>query len=351
MLRAADVAPYLLRNGLLRPRAVVDGRLRVVDVSRSNRVFLVTAEGEPGYVVKAPVAADDRWVGREAEVLDRLRSRGLTSFLPKPVFHDAVAGVLVLEAPPGARSLGERNPDRRFSLTLARRAGRALAALHAGALGGALAGLPSADPAGSLAVHRLDLETRRALSGASLDLIRRVQASGELCAALDELLAARPADRVVHGDVRWDNWLAIGRPGSARRTRLMLIDWELAAPGDSAMDVGAHLAGHLAAWREAAARAGGPADPSRALPAMQPAVAAFWDAYRGGGAAGPGATLSRAMRFAGARLVLIALEQAQQQPELRPGVLATLQLGANVLRRPDEAAAHLLGLGAGRAGR
>src|SRR5918998_225667 len=39
-----------------------------------------------------------------------------------------------------------------------------------------------------------------------------------------------------------------------------------------------------------------------------------------------------------------ALEEAQTLDELRPSVLSTLQLGANVLRRPDEAAVHLLGI-------
>jgi hypothetical protein len=40
---------------------------------------------------------------------------------------------------------------------------------------------------------------------------------------------------------------------------------------------------------------------------------------------------------------MTALEEAQMLVELRQSVLSTLQLGANVLRRPDEAAAHLLG--------
>jgi hypothetical protein len=83
------------------------------------------------------------------------------------------------------------------------------------------------------------------------------------------------------------------------------------------------------------------------MPAMQPAVEAFWDAYAGQQpppTTGGTRLLRRALEFAGGRLVLAALEEAQTLDELRPSVLSTLQLGANVLRRPDEAAVHLLGI-------
>jgi hypothetical protein len=52
VLDLADIEPYLTERGLLSARAVVDGGLRVADVSRLNRVFLVTAEGERCLVVK-----------------------------------------------------------------------------------------------------------------------------------------------------------------------------------------------------------------------------------------------------------------------------------------------------------
>jgi aminoglycoside phosphotransferase (APT) family kinase protein len=342
VLAESDVAPYLLRSGVLGVRAIVDGGLRVVDMSRRNRVFLVTADGEPGYVVKCPATAGDRGVTREAAVLDRLRSAGVTSFLPTPVKHDGSAGVLVLEAPAGAQDVSKRGL---FTRTLARQAGRALAALHFVAPC-VLDRLPAADPSRVLSVHQLDLDTMRSLSEASRELVRRIQLSDGLCSELEKLRASWHTNCVIHGDVRWDNWLAFGRGGAARRTRLMLIDWEDSTGGDPAMDIGAHLAEYLRAWRESAAREPGRVDPSVALPALQPAVAAFWEAYSlasGQDTIELSRTLRRAVRFAGARLCVAALEDAQLLTELPQHVLATLQLGANVLRRPDEAAVHLLG--------
>jgi aminoglycoside phosphotransferase (APT) family kinase protein len=347
---ASDVAPYLASRGLLEARAVVDGRLRIEDVSRKNRVFLVTAENGPGYVVKLAAQPGDGGVAREAAVLERLGE--LAPLVPRRVLHDAATGVLVLATPAGARDLAEQQAGGRLSLTLARAAGRALAALHA-LPPRVLDGLPPADPHELLAIHRPDLATVRGLSAAGVEVVRLVQNADAVCAQLDQLLAAPRRECVIHGDLRWDNLLALGSAGSSRRTRLLLVDWELASAGDPALDLGAYFAELLRAWKQ---RAGIPdpsapgrrlVDPVRALPAMRPAAARFWGVYaqcRAGPKAELEPLLRRALQFAGARLVLGAVEEAQMLSELDHNVRSTLQLGTNVLARPGSAAADLLGL-------
>jgi aminoglycoside phosphotransferase (APT) family kinase protein len=346
----ADVAPYLADYGLLDARAVVDGGLRVEDVSRRNRVFVVTAENAPCYVVKAPSDPRDRGVAREAAVLACLREPW--PFLPRCVMYDEAGEVLVLETPPGARDLTQQYERGRFSLTLARQTGKALAALHSTSPR-TLAGLAPGDPRRLLTVHRLDLEAMGTLTAAGLELMRLVQGDADLCEGLDMLLAEPVRDCVIHGDFRWANVLAVGGRGSRRRTQTVLLDWELAAAGDPALDIGAHLAEYLRSWKRHAGmpEPGDARDlrfaPVRALPHMQPSVAAFWDAYvrrRARPASEMSRTLRRAVRFAGARLVVAALEEAQLLSELKYSVRATFQLGANILQRPDQAAALLLGL-------
>ena len=83
MLAPTDIPGYLLER-LLSPRAVVDGGFRVDDRSRRNAVFVVSAEGEPRYVLK--IGADDGALAREAGVLAALAAahargplRGLSS--------------------------------------------------------------------------------------------------------------------------------------------------------------------------------------------------------------------------------------------------------------------------------
>ena len=343
MLGAADVAGYLLACGLIHPRAVVRGGLTVDDRSHLNRVFLVAADGERQLVVKVGAG-----VAREAAVLERLRAAAsLAHALPRVVAHDPAEQVLVLEAAPGARDLVRHHARGRFSRALAAEAGRSLARLHAlgpGALGGVAAPRPAAPP------HRPDLDELRTLSGAAIELTRIVQRSGELCADLDELLSGPPpALAVVHGDVRWGNCIALRR-GTRGWDGLQLVDWERCAAGDPAVDVGAFIGEYLRAWigsmpvadpRDPGVLRGRAQIPMRRL---RPAVQAFWTAYAGHRPESPlaaGETLRRSLRFAGARLLVTALEGAQAVSELRPGLLALLPLSRNVLRRPDQAAALL----------
>ena len=89
-------------------------------------------------------------------------------------------------------------------------------------------------------------------------------------------------------------------PGSRRRTQTLLIDWELAGRGEAALDIGTVLAEYLSAWVGSIPIVE-VATPGRLLSharyplrRMQPAIDAFWSAYRAskfdaaGAAAGAG---------------------------------------------------------------
>jgi hypothetical protein len=328
-----------------------------MDVSRRNRVFVVTAERERCFVLKLGSETGDRGVAHEAAVLQRLRSADvggkLALRLPRIVAYDAAEGVLILEATPDAQDLARYHATGRFSRILAGEAGRALALLHA-LPSAALSGLAiPVDPTWMLHVHRPDLDMLRTLSASSVELIRTVQRSDELCTGLDELLASSRNDSIVHGDVRWDNCLALYGRTSKRRTRLVLIDWEMSGIGDPGVDIGAFFGEYLRVWLRSIPIVD-PQQPGRLLEqagrplrGMRPALRSFWDAYTRHRGAPPdelSRTLRRATRFAAAHLVEAALEEAQTVAVLRGSTLNTLQLSANILRRPDEAATHLLGL-------
>jgi aminoglycoside phosphotransferase (APT) family kinase protein len=361
VLGAADITGYLLARKLLSPRAVVDGRLRVEDVSRLNDVFVVTAEQERCYVLKFAGASGEAGVAHEAAVLERLRSLDpggpLASCLPVVVAYDSADRVLILESAPGARDLRRHHARGRFSCALARETGRALALVHA--IPPVALGLPHAPhPARTGALYRPDLDTIFTLSGAAVDLTRIVQGFEELSAELDELRASWSEASLIHGDVRWDNCLAVPRDDSIRWTRLQLIDWELCGAGDPGFDIGSFFGEYLRAWLRSIPIAD-PRDAGRLLPyarlplrRMRPALRAFWEAYtfhRRAPAAELSGVLRRATRFSAVRLLTAALEEAQTVTELRADVLQVLALSRNILRRPDEASADLLGIGA-RAG-
>ena len=223
MLGVADVAGYLLERKLLSPRAVVDGGLRVVDASRLNRVFVVTAEHERCFVLKLAGAVDDTGVAHEAAVLERLRSPdpggGLASCLPEVVTYDSGEGVLILEATPGARDLVLHHRLGRFSVTLAREAGRALGMLHSVPSTG-LDGLPTfLDPGWRRGMHRPDLAEAHSMSTGALDLIALVQGSDELCC---------PARRARCGAAR-----GVGHPRRCPLGQLPGDPWPRVGPLDA----------------------------------------------------------------------------------------------------------------------
>jgi aminoglycoside phosphotransferase (APT) family kinase protein len=159
---------------------------------------------------------------------------------------------------------------------------------------------------------------------------------------------------LIHGDVRWDNLLTTGASDrtSARRGRVLLLDWECAGRGDPSQDVGAFLGEYLHDWIRSIPIVD-PDDPGRLIASagrplarMRPAIGALWRAYRGhGGGERDGLLLRRAVRFAAVRVLAAAYEESLARNVLSGSAHFALQLSTNILRRPDRAIAHLLGLG------
>jgi aminoglycoside phosphotransferase (APT) family kinase protein len=348
MLEQSAIAHYLLSLGLVKPQDVVDGGLTVLDVSRRNCVHLAATRGGPVFVVKQGTPRSAGTLAHEAAVLRVLAGEPeLATVVPELVHHEPEAARLVLRTPGGARDWSDHHAAGRFPLVPARGLGRALAALHR-VPADVVEPPPGLDPLWGLSLpeppHGLVLD----LSAGGRDLVARVQASRPTCDRLDELRSALADGAFVHGDLRWDNCLAVAASGSARRTRVLLVDWELAGRGPAELDVGTVLAEYLRSWvgsipivepgdpGRLAARAGHP------LPHMQPAMQAFWSAYRGACARPP--RLRRVVELAAVRLLQSAVERAQGLATPTAHVVTLVQLADNLLRDPDGGAESLLGL-------
>jgi thiamine kinase-like enzyme len=192
------------------------------------------------------------------------------------------------------------------------------------------------------------LDLLRDLSAGAQDLMARLQSN---LAMLDRLSGLRDHNHkhvFVHGDLRWDNCVAVAPPGSSRRTQTLLVDWELAGRGESALDVGTVFAEYLSAWvgsipiAEVAA-------PGRFLPhakyplrRMRPAIYAFWSAYCTSSSTPP--RLRRVLELAAVRLLQTAVERAQVLAAPTAHLVTLLQLAEKVLLEPEKAAHTLLGL-------
>jgi hypothetical protein len=346
MLEQSDITHYLLSLGLVKSRDVVEEDLTILDVSRRNCVFLATTRAGPAFVIKQGTVPT---LAHEAAVLRALADADqLTGCVPVVVHHEPDAGLLVLMTPGGGRDWGEHHGDGRFPRLSAQTLGRLLAAL--GELPADLVESPppDEDPLWGLSLPEPPRSLLLGLSAAAQDLVARVQASAELCGRLEALREVSCGPGLMHGDLRWDNCLAIAAPGGRRRTRVLLVDWELAGPGPAGYDMGTAIAEYLSLWVGSIPILA-PEDTSRLvghalhpLRRMQPAIHRLWVGYHraGDGRVSPG----RVVEFAGVRLLQTAVERAQGLGRPSAHVVTLLQLADNLLRRPDAAAAGLLGL-------
>jgi Ser/Thr protein kinase RdoA (MazF antagonist) len=347
MLKQADIANYLLSLELVKPRVVVEEELMVVDASRRNCVFLALIRDGPAFVVKQTSREEALMLAHEAAVLRELAQLpGLSRHAPKVVHHDRDAARLVLRTAGGGRDWNQHQRARRFPRTQARLLGQVLGALHQLSADLVEPLPPGVDRMWGLSLpeppHRMLVD----LSTGAQDLVARLQANQELCGRLKELEGRGLDGVLVHGDLRWDNCLAVAAGGSHRRTGLLLVDWELAGHGAAAFDLGTVLAEYLRTWLESVPIVD-PAEPDRLqaqarypLRRMRPGVRAFWSSYVLANPRRP--ALRHVIEMAAVRLLQAAVEQAQTMATARQVTL--LQLADNLLRHPEHAAIRLLGL-------
>jgi len=346
VLEQAEVVDYLLRRGLLEPKAIVGGELVVRDVSSRNCNYAVEVGDGASYLLKQGRSADGAaTVAREAAVYERLVSKGeeLRSCLPDFLGYDAEADVLVLELLE-AEDLRTRHLHlEEFPAALGEVLGAALGTLHRETH----AIYPEAPPPWVLSIHRPDTGVFRDVSAANLELIKIVQNADGLGKRLDELRAGWRVEALIHQDVKWDNCLVTDDD------RLRLIDWEIAVAGDPYWDLGSALSQYLTFWLFSIPITGSepparfPALARFPLDAMKSALRACCEGY----AAAVGdsqllleESLRRTVAYAGARLIQNAFEASQFAQRLDSAAILHLQLAANLMQRPDDAAEQLLEL-------
>ena len=316
----------------------------VVDASRRNCVFLATTSSGPTFVVKQAPPAHAAPLAHEATILRLLADAPeLAGHVPAVVHEEPGGGCIVLRTPGGGRDWGDHQG--RFPRLPARILGRVLAALHGLSVQAPANG---SGPAWGLLLPEPPQSLVRALSAGAQDVVARIQGSDELCARLDHLRERDRGSALVHGDLRWDNCLALPAPGARRRTRVLLVDWELAGHADPAFDAGSVLAEYLRVWVGSVPIVEA-VDPGRLvaravhpLSAMRPAVDAFWSSYRVASARPP--PLRRVIEMCAVRLLQTAVERAMGLSAPTAHVVTLVQLGDNMLKRPDLAASGLLGL-------
>ncbi len=369
MLDQSEVAAYLLRRGLISEACIVDGDFQVIDASRRNRNFKAISKAGPSYMLKqrAGKSSDDSlaYESRVYQFLGAISDGGasLSAHLPDHYGYDEQQGVLILELLRDAVNVHEHHAERRrCTVRSAAALGQALSRCHRLSRPSLLttdaARLPVRTP-WVLSLHRPGPELFREVSSANLQLIRIIQSTPEFPRQLDELREGWRVDSLIHNDIKWENCLLCSA-GPNGKTQVKIIDWEFAGRGDSCWDAGAIFSNFLSSWLFSVPVTG-EEPPDRylelaqyPLEPMQPAIRAYWRAYARGMELQPQAAhefLTRSMRYAAARLIQTGFEQMQRSAHLTGNQVCLLQLSLNIMRTPQEAIVHLLGISGERSGR
>jgi Phosphotransferase enzyme family len=362
MLSHSEVAQYLIQGEFITAASIVDEDLRVVEASRRNRNFKVIGERGPSYLLKQGLGANGRaTVAHEATIYRYLEaapgSECFRSYLPGYQHYDAHEGILILELLTGAQDIREYHTRRGvFSTSIAAALGEALSKLHRLDIS-SLATNSDSSFAGRLpwvfSLHRPGIGVFHDTSAANMQLIRIVQNTHGFSRALDELCEGWRFDSLVHNDIKWDNCLVFPRSHSNRKVDLKVVDWEFARLGDSCWDAGAVFSNYLSFWLFSIP-VSGEDPPDRfldlaqyPLERMQPAIRSYWQAYVRGMSLDPIRSeehLLRAVKYAAVRLIQTGYEHMQHSVRLTGNLICLLQLSLNIMQRPYEAIAHLLGI-------
>jgi thiamine kinase-like enzyme len=358
MLGEGDLVRYLLRQQLVTSKCIVQGDLRIVDVSRRNHNLAVLT-GKQSYLLKqARNSACSDSIANEAALYTFFNSEskpphGLRPYLPQFFGYDHEEHAVFLEFITNARTLREHyHRCGRFSSRLADLIGDALSSLHRISY---RSGIDKTNifchrKPWIFAIHQPTVQRLRNMTEGHIHIVKILQQHPEYGVLLEQLCAEWEAKSLIHFDLKCDNCLVVVSP---RNTTLKIIDWELAGWGDPSWDVGSIFADYLSYWLfSIPVTAETQADQflqfaRYPLEKLQPAIRAFWRSYVLGmqiDVIASNQLLLRAMRYSAARLIQTCYEQMEAASQLAASTVCALQLSINILNRPKDAIPTLLGL-------
>ena len=344
-----DLVHYLLERGLLMPESVVNGRLTVVPAARRNNNFSVVCTGGPSYFVKSllPSAAQGLETLRQEASLYTVAGAEealgpLREVIPNFYLYDPQRSILVVEHIPNAKTISELHLQLGEAAEwVAEMIGRALASIHRAAA----EALPRIDPNAfrritpwALSLHQIT----PSFGQPGVQLQTLLLTYPEYGQALDAMRAAWRPNTVIHGDMKFDNCLVTEDDGVRR---LRIVDWELADLGEELWDVAGILQNYLY-WSAVSTQTSGAWSASMPFEKLQPAMAAFWNAWASARGIAEGERrpqLERAAAYAAARLLQSVMEMLVVTPVMSGHVALMLQTSLNILRDPAVMARMIAG--------
>jgi hypothetical protein len=319
-LSSTELLDTLIERRLLPPAVVVDGAVQVVDTSRRNHDRRVErGDGGPGWFVKQPAleeASRRASLVREASCYEQFRPGGVLAALAPHTLtcpgFDPQSGLLVLELMDPAVDLGQTLRERGdLPAGWAAAAGRIAAALAGHGPSVATAQGRLSLPGGlpwCLSIAHTPAQAIPDSSPAQTTWLGAVAGEVRFAAPLQTAIAHWERAALLHGDLKWDNWLA-----APDGSRLVLVDWELADLGDPAFDLASLL---VSTVTQAALRVGAGVPFAQACAALPRLNGELWQSCAGSNpwcAAAPARFRGQLRRLLLARLLQSGFELCHGQ--------------------------------------
>ncbi|WP_437945891.1 phosphotransferase [Sorangium sp. So ce296] len=366
MLNVDDAPRYLFEQGLISEEAILHRGLTITSVARRNRSLRVELGDGSGYLIKQPehsIYGGGGLLSSEAAFYafcwNEPAVEALCASLPRVAHVDPERGLFALSLVEGALPLWRcaSSPGGAAQLVDASRLfGRALALVHGTFMDARL----RADPRLSFLrdgapfifdLHRPSPELLSNISPASYEVLHIIQSDALLMERMDELRGLLRSETVIHNDVKLDNLLIVTEPSRGDVCRICVVDWEHVQLGDPAWDLAGALKDFVALWILSMPSHAPPGQmiEGAALPmsAIQPAIRAFFEAYRDARGLPLGETrevVRRAVRFSAARLIQTVYEMANGLRALHAHPVMILQIAANLFADPGRGQSQLYGL-------
>ena len=355
---------YLLYRGLLQSADIVSGAPVVYNEGRRNRNFRVSHNGGGRLFVKqvpGVFTETTSSIFREATCNDLAHTHpafgALKPYVPMLLDYDHERHVVTnICLPPSSDLNAFHVRARSFRSDVAAVFGRALGEIHsipidpdaeyAQAFPGIVPWILTIPQDAEKVFHNMNPSTR--------SLVTLIRSNPVLVMGLTTLNATWRTEALIHGDIKWDNFLVFdtaAAPLSAPDIRI--VDWELADVGDAAWDIGCAIACYLQHWLVTMVADNSPlgtADLLKQAPYQLsdtwPAIQALWTSYSSARSLSPSLEVrerDRALQFCAARLVLTAFEITMRLPDLSRTTQLCLEMATTIFGHPEYAFTAVFG--------
>ncbi len=361
MITENHLLPTVLENDWLQPDQVLAHRLTVATGAQRHANFHIRGTRDNDLFVKqGPAGTGVGTLANEALIYDWLQQSEATASIA-PRFHGfrPDQGLLCVESLPYAEDLQVYHYQRRiFPSSVARFIGRALGVLHRASsptttpFADTMDQIPDMHPS-VFCIPCPPIDILQRISAVGLEVLKMFGNHPVLAQSFTDLERNRKRDALIHGDVKLANFVAYKRDPSQSIDGVKLVDWEFAGWGDSRWDVASVFAAYLTTWLCSIPMTGRRTAAETAnlacfdLANIQRFFSEFWPAYlrsRRLDAGTRSSFLQTTTRLTAVRLVQTAYELSKSTNEMTPQIATLMQVSVNILERPEEAQAQLLGL-------